>query len=244
MRDVSVFSTVNQGVASYFKKIHGDWLDPLVLLNSAEYNGDYDPDRSRQLLHERAGIPPNRRVVLYQGILGHERNLENLILASEQFPEDTVLLLMGFGDYEEYLHKMVEERGLQQRVYFTGRVDTNEMRLLTPGADLGVIPYQHIDTNTDFCSPNKFFEFIQARLPFLGPDFLFFKQMREQYGEHLMAEGDTTSVECLAHGIRELLEAPNRLAEMRKTCEAAAPLLCWEHDGEKLLAAYDRIPRL
>jgi len=241
MPEASVFSTVNEGIAGYFRKVHGDWLQPLVLLNSAEYNGKCDPAGSRRLLHERAGIAMNRGIVLYQGILGHERNLENLVRASERFPDDAALLLMGFGDHEESLRKMVKERGLEQRVYFTGRVDTEEMRELTPGADLGVIPYQRIDTNTDFCSPNKFFEFIQARLPFLGPDFLFFQQMRTRFGEDLMAIGDTTSVEGLADGVCALLADPDRLQRMRDTCEAAASILCWEKDAEKLLAAYRHI---
>ena len=49
-------------------------------------------------------------------------------------------------------------------------VPQSELLQHSASADVGIIPYPHVDLNSYYCTPNKLFEFIQARLPILAND--------------------------------------------------------------------------
>jgi len=55
-------------------------------------------------------------------------------------------------------------------VYFLPAVPQAELLQHSASADLGIIPYPHVDLNSYYCTPNKLFEFIQAGLPILSND--------------------------------------------------------------------------
>jgi glycosyltransferase involved in cell wall biosynthesis len=240
--ELDLFITVNDGAADFFRGIHGPDTEILVLYNSADENRKYNRARSRQAVLKRCGLDDDPILVLYQGCFSQERNLDTLIRATAHFHEGTRLVLIGFGDYQEEMKRIVHEEGLQDRVLMLGRIESSELAELTDGVDIGIIPYKMTeDVHIKYCSPNKFFEFIQARVPMVVPDFLFFRQMRERYGEDIMHIADTSSVEGIARAVNYLIDNPARRARMRQACEENARSLSWETDGRKLLDSYRRI---
>jgi hypothetical protein len=57
---------------------------------------------------------------------------------------------------------------LDKKVFFVPAVPQEKLLSYTASADLGLIPYAAVDLNTQFASPNKLFEYIQAALPMLA----------------------------------------------------------------------------
>ena len=84
---------------------------------------------------------------------------------------------------------------------------------LTAGADLGVIPYQPVDLNHDLCSPNKFFEFVQAGVPVVAHDLVFFRDMGRCYG--VVSVGDSSTASGMAAAIRNVLDDQPRWQQMQ-----------------------------
>jgi len=81
------------------------------------------------------------------------------------------LVMMGFGDYGKTLQATAQRMGLiGKRVYFLPAVSQSELLQHSASADMGIIPYPHIDLNSYYCTPNKLFEFIQAGLPIIAND--------------------------------------------------------------------------
>lgn len=234
-----LFSTVNDAIADYFERRHG--VRPLVLFNAADRPpAGFDRD-SRAELRRRADLPAAARVVLYQGWISSERNLDTLVRAAAALPPDAYLVMIGYGEYEAELKRMVEPRPWRDRVRFLGRVEPDEILRLTAGADLGVIPYLPIDLNHRLCSPNKFFEYVQAAVPILAHDLAFFRDMGQRYGVVVTADlaGDTGASTAIAG----MLADPTRLESMRAACRTAAQTLHWDTEARKLLAAYDAMRR-
>ena len=145
---------------------------PITLLNAIDPPTEFDPAGEYDCLREKLELSPQRRILLFQGGFAPFRNLENLIEAmSYVYTADVDLVMMGFGVYGEVLSSKAQQlQLLDKRVYFLAAVPQNELLQHSASADIGIIPYPHIDLNSYFCTPNKLFEFIQAGLPILAND--------------------------------------------------------------------------
>jgi glycosyltransferase involved in cell wall biosynthesis len=233
----AVVITVNDFLAQVMKERHG-LAEVHVLHNCADPDPTFDPERERQYSPLRALLPGPGPILLYQGWISPERNLETLIKALRHVPAEARLVIVGYGDHAGNLQQLASDLGLSPRVRFLGPVASGEMLRHTVGGDLGLIPYLPIDDNHRYCSPNKFFEYVQAGVPILAPDLPFFRQMAERYGVVVLA--DFTAPEALGRAITALLQS-GRLAEMRQRCLAARHVLSWSVEEKKLLALYNQL---
>ncbi|BCQ59337.1 glycosyltransferase [Pseudomonas protegens] len=145
---------------------------PVTLLNAIDPPPEFKPEVRYDLLREKLNISAKRRILLFQGGFSPYRNLENLIAAiSLVKTKDIDLVMMGFGSFGELLKKKSLSLGLLgSRIYFLEAVPQSELLQHSASADIGIIPYPHVDLNSYYCTPNKLFEFIQAGLPILAND--------------------------------------------------------------------------
>ena len=231
---VDLFTTVNSALANYFQNEYR--REVKVLLNCAPSTA-LQPGRDyRGELRTRAGLASTERVVLYQGWFSSERNLESLVQAGAFLPEGVSILLIGYGEHEAKLKSLLGDKGWAKKVKFLGRIESEELSACTAGADVGVIPYLPVDINHENCSPNKFFEYVQAGVPVIAHDLVFFRNMQKKYG--VVLTGDLSTPEGMAKTLRLALDSPEQLKEIRKACDTAARILCWEVEEKKLLTAY------
>ncbi|AIL12286.1 hypothetical protein IM40_00145 [Candidatus Paracaedimonas acanthamoebae] len=106
-----------------------------------------------------------KNLVLFQGSLGKERNLENLTLAFEYLKDQATLLFLGEGPLKQNLQEIVTKNNLSN-VIFHDWVLQSELISILKKADLGIIPYLGDKIlNNHYCTPNKLFEYIHARVP-------------------------------------------------------------------------------
>jgi glycosyltransferase involved in cell wall biosynthesis len=145
---------------------------PKVLLNAIDPPAGFDPSLKYDVLREKLGLSKDRRLLLFQGGFAPNRNLENLVAAfSKVANPDVDLIMMGFGPFGDTLRAIAGKHGLlDKRVFFLPEVPQSELLQHSASADMGIIPYPHIDLNSYYCTPNKLFEFIQAGLPILAND--------------------------------------------------------------------------
>lgn len=143
---------------------------PKVLLNAIDPPAAFDPSLKYDLLREKLGLSKDRRLLLFQGGFAPNRNLENLVAAfSKVATPDVDLIMMGFGPFGDTLRAIASKHGLLgKRVFFLPAVPQSELLQHSASADMGIIPYPHVDLNSYYCTPNKLFEFIQACLPILA----------------------------------------------------------------------------
>ncbi|MBA4287947.1 MAG: hypothetical protein C0439_03060 [Pseudomonas sp.] len=145
---------------------------PVTLLNAIDPPADFEPQADHDLLRQKLSLSAQRRILLFQGGFAPHRNLEALIEAMAHVrTQDVDLVMMGFGPFGELLkEKAARLKLLDRRIYFLPAVPQAELLQHSASADLGIIPYPHVDLNSYYCTPNKLFEFIQAGLPILAND--------------------------------------------------------------------------
>lgn len=213
---------------------------PKVIMNCTELPANFAPETANKKIREKGKIPDiYEKIVLYQGWISPERNIATLVKGVKWFPENTCLAIIGYGDYEKTLREIADREGISERVFFLGKVPSDEMLNYSAGADIGIIPYKAIDDNHLYCSPNKFFEYVLAGVPIVTEDLPFFRAMKEQY--KVIETTNMDSPESFGKTISQLLSNPNILEEMKKNCERAGKELNWEQEGKKLLDIYENI---
>lgn len=169
IRHADLVFAVNESIAREMASRYSIEM-PRVLLNAIDPPAAFDPMLKYNLLREKLGLSNDRRLLLFQGGFAPNRNLENLIAAfSKVATTDVDLIMMGFGTFGDTLREIASKYGLlDKRVFFLPAVSQSELLQHSASADMGVIPYPHVDLNSYYCTPNKLFEFIQAGLPILA----------------------------------------------------------------------------
>jgi glycosyltransferase involved in cell wall biosynthesis len=171
--------------------------------------------------------------VLYQGGFSVNRNLENLVFSATYIETPhVVIVLMGNGALQLRLEEIAKRRGVYgTKVRFLPAVGQDVLLEYTASADVGLIPYPHVDLNTYYCTPNKLFEYIQAELPSLGNDSPELRKVIE--GERIGLCRLMNSAQDIACGIDEILGSEVRLCFFRQNLRRASARYAWSVEGAK-----------
>lgn len=227
--------TVNEFIAAELQRMHGGPV-PTVIHNSVE-----PPPEAAVLARAgrlRARLGGEGPILLFQGWLSGERNLDTLVRALPLVAPPARLAIVGYGEHEPALRRLADETGVADRVHFLGAIPSDELLAYTIDADVGLIPYLPIDLNHRLCSPNKFFEFVASGVPVLAHDLPFFACMAERHGVVRCTNmGDPASV---AATVTAML-APDEQAGLRACCLAARDALAWANDAQTLREVYARL---
>lgn len=225
IRDVDLFVTVNEFIARWFSERYPG-VEPVSVHNSLP---DFPlPDRTaaRTRLEAATGFAPSDVIVLYQGWISAERNLATMVRSFACVGPEVKLAVVGYGEHIDDLRAVAAELGREGAVRFLGRMEQADLLAITPGADLGIIPYLPIDLNHELCSPNKFFEFVQNGVPVLAHRSPFFVTMAERLG--VVEPADLSSPDSFGAALGQLVGSPARLAAMRAACQQHRRELAWE----------------
>lgn len=209
---------------------------PVTLLNAIDPPVDFDPEASHDLLRQKLELSAGRRILLFQGGFAPHRNLEALVAAMAHVKtSDVDLVMMGFGPFGELLKKKAARlKLLERRIYFLPAVPQAELLQHSASADLGVIPYPHVDLNSYYCTPNKLFEFIQAGLPILANDSPELNRFVRSNGFGHCAVMKTPN--DIARAIDDAFATPD-CSEWRKAILAKRAGLAWRAQGQVYLQA-------
>lgn len=90
-------------------------------------------------LRGKYGIPADRKILLFVGRLGEEKNIKFLLQAFERIHKrrpDTHLLLIGGGPSEEEYHQIVERSEYRDNITFTGFLKKGETNRIFGACDI------------------------------------------------------------------------------------------------------------
>ncbi len=218
---------VNTSIADELKHRYG--LSQVAVVHNAEH--PLPPARIKpRLFHQYFGLPPEARVVLFQGGYSASRNLDNLIGAFAQIKDPRLhLVMLGWGEMQGRLERMVHQGNLSARVHFHPKVAQNVLLSYTQSADVGIIPYRPVCLNTRLCTPNKLFEFIAAGLPIVASDLP--ELRRFIVGLDIGLVGDTASAQGIAALIDQFFADPAQATRFSANMPAAQQRACWAVEG-------------
>lgn len=120
-------------------------------------------------LREKFDIPPERRLLIYQGAIGVGRGVECILdafLKHEDLDYDVVF--MGYG---ELVDKVIASSKKDSRIHFTDPVHPMEVLGMTKQADVALCLIEGVSLSYEYSLPNKLLEATMAGVPTVVSDF-------------------------------------------------------------------------
>lgn len=142
--------TVGQGIADEYYRNFG--IVSTVVINATPFH-DLTPGAVKQPIK-----------LVHSGVPGVQRKLEIMIDAVLQTRADVTLDFFLVDDGSAYLQSLKERAGGDERIRFNDAVPYAQLVPTLNRYDIGLSIFAPTTFNLAWCLPNKFFDFIQARL--------------------------------------------------------------------------------
>ncbi|WP_333851152.1 glycosyltransferase [Epilithonimonas sp.] len=173
------------------------------------------------------------KVILYQGWLNYSRGIDKAILAMQSI-ENAELWIAGGGPMENEFKQIAIQANVLDKVQFLGKLSPDDLRKLTPKADVGISIEENNGLSYYYSLPNKISDYIQSRVPVVVSDFPEMKNIVNTFGVGEIIENH--SPEHLAEKLKIVLEKGK--AAYLHNLNVAADELCWENEEGKILRIF------
>ena len=181
----------------------------------------------------RLGLPPDRPVVVYLGLLAHYQGTPHLLWAARILKErriEVYFLIMGFPSVDTY-RQMAAALGVSDRVVFTGKIPYEKAPAMLALGDIAVAPKLSATEGS-----GKLLNYMAMELPTVAFDTPVSREYLGSLGVYAAPAGDPAA---LADGIQKLVENPPlRRAIGRELRRRAARHFSWERAGRRLVHIY------
>ena len=210
--------TVSNSIASYYNK---------------KYDINMSVVRNLPLLKKAHYIKDNHvKKIIYQGAINKDRGVD-LMIESMQYV-DAKLYILGSGDLLYEMMEYAEKLNLDDKVFFIGKLNFEDLFSITQTADLGLSFEKDTCLAYRYSLPNKIFDYIHAEIPILISDLPEFKQIIEEYDVGLVL--NSRDPKEAASQINQLLAVDKKM--WLSKISLAKQVLCWENEEKKLLSIF------
>ncbi len=229
--------TVNEPYATELARRFGVAMPVIVMNCSYRFS---PPVPAPRRFHERLGLDPGTRVVLYQGGFSVGRGVEQLVQAIHRVP-NSVLVVMGYGALEAEFRTAAEQPEYKGKVHVLPAVPPTELLDWVASADVVGVLFQHDTLNNYLSTPNKFLEAMAAGVPSVCSDHPGMGPIARETGCGIPV--NPSDIEAIAAAIRSIVDAPpdERSAMRARALAAAHDTYNWESQVQTLLAEYTRL---
>ena len=223
--------SVAEGICDYLAKQYGI-SKPHLIRNVQPYE---PPGVRTTLLADELGIPADRRIVLYPGLITINRGLEVMIDSAPHL-NGVVYVIMGYARNADYLASLKQRATklgvMGSSVFFREAVPIDDVVRYVASADLGIVPTQNVCLSYFFESSNKIFHCVMAGVPVVMSDHCEKRLLVQNYG--IGALFDETDPIEIARVVSSVLDDRETYAVQRRNCLEAARVLNWEHEEHAL----------
>jgi hypothetical protein len=216
LHQVDAFYTVCQSLADEYQRDFG--VKPVVVRSIPFYS-----DLSPSLLRGTS------IALVHHGNANRDRGLLSMVDVIKELEGRYALDFYLVGN-RSYLAELREAAAGCPWISFKAPIDFDKLVVELSAYDAGFYLLQPTGFNTYYALPNKFFEFIQARLAVLTGPSPEMAQLIKSYG--VGAVSDDFSVASMVDLLSHLTW--DQIAAMKARSDAAARELCWERESEVL----------
>ncbi len=216
--------TVSNSIALYYQK---------------KYNTPFTVVRNVPLTstHLKIGSLPfktsGKKIILYQGVLNKGRGL-SLIIDAMQYINDALFVMIGDGDIKNILKQKVASLNLEKKVVFVPKMLPNDLKKITPLANIGLSVEEDLGLNYRYALPNKLFDYIQAKVPVLVSNL---PEMEHIVATYHVGEALTSrQAKKVAEQIKRIIFSDTD--SYKESLQEAAKKLCWEKEELKIIKLF------
>jgi hypothetical protein len=221
-KDINIMTTVCEGLArkyEHFLRFPKGFIK--VITNAPEYRENLKP----------SNIKDNKIRLIHHGGAWKVRKIEIMIeIMNYLDPEKYELTFMLVQDNPEYYEYLIKKAQPYKNIYFIDPVPFNEIAKTINDYDIGIFLLLPEIISYKYALPNKFFEFIQARLAIaIGPSIEMVKIV-ERYNLGIYSKEFTPI--SLAEAIKKL--TPEKIMEYKNNSDKYAKELSAEENIKKI----------
>jgi glycosyltransferase involved in cell wall biosynthesis len=191
----------------------------------------------RQQRRARLGIPPDRQVVVYLGLLADYQGVPQMLKAAASLraqDEAVTFLVMGFPQVEHY-RQYAHDLGLtDQDVIFTGKMPYEEIPAHLALGDVAVAPKISATEGS-----GKILNYMAMALPVVVYDTPVSREYLNNLGLYATPVGDA---DALAQALHAILHDPAGATQLgARLRERADKHFSWSRTGRQLLRVYEKL---
>lgn len=199
----------------------------------------FDPDRfspeQKLALRRRYGIPEDRLIVAYLGLLTDYQGIPHLIeaaVALQAVGENVHFLVMGYPNVAHYV-QLAHQFGVADRMTFTGKVEYRDAPYFLSLGDIAVAPKVSATEGS-----GKVLNYMAMAQPIVAYD----TAVHREYLADLGVYAAPGNVPDFISSIHALLHTPAQRADLgRKLRERAETVYSWPHAARHIIAVYEKL---
>lgn len=227
--------TVNEGIADYLDKSYKLIKKFKVIRNLPDLI-DLPKEKILQEKFNIAGF-----LVIYQGYLGPNRGIKEIVKSWEYVEKNINLIIMGDGPLKSWILDFIKKTNLSH-VFYQSKVAPQEIIKYTSCADLGISIINPTCLSYHFASPNKMWEYITSQVPVMVNKGGEMEKIVEKYRVGLAV--DLEGSNSIADEINIFFAKANigRRTVLKKNCMIQAEKeLNWKQESKKFLKLYQSL---
>ena len=151
IKDCDIMTTISSGIADEYKNKFD--IEPEIINNA--------PEMCSMKPNE---VNENEIKIIHHGVAGRLRRIELLIEMMDYLDDRFRLYLMLIPETENYFNRLKRKAAGNRKIIFIKPVDMRDIVEVINKFDIGIMLFEPLTFNLKYTLPNKFFEFIQARL--------------------------------------------------------------------------------
>ncbi len=186
-------------------------------------------------LKAQLGIPPDRTVAIYLGLLAHYQGTGHIVEAAPRViaaQPQTHFLIMGYPGFQEY-EMRARQLGVSDHFTFTGRVPYQQAARYLRLGDVALAPKLSLTEGA-----GKILNYMACALPTAAFDTPQAREFMAQFGVY----AERGSADSLAERLIELLANPDRRRMLGQALRArASKRFSWDDAARRLVAVYDAV---
>ena len=215
--------------------------EKLVPLPDCANPGRFDPEQftpeMKQQLRQDLGLPLDRPLIAYLGLLTDYQGIPHLIEAAARLKEageKAHFLVMGYPNVAHYM-RIVQEKGVSDVMTFTGKVQYQHAPAYLSLGDIAVAPKMSTSEGS-----GKLLNYMALAQPVVAYD----SAVHREYLGDLGIYAPSGDVAAFTEAIAELLHQPERRVALgQQLRQRALQVYSWQKAGERIISLYKQLTK-
>lgn len=229
--------TVCEPIAGEFKKMYGVKYEVVRNVPIKTFTDERWPMAGSPTSANNQPSANNEIFFLYQGAVNEGRSFETLIPAMKEV--DAALYIYGDGNFFQQTKELINEKGLQHKIFLKGKLQPDDLKQITPSAYAGITLFENNGLSNYYSFANRFFDYIQAGIPQVCIDFPAYRQINEVH--HIAVLIPDNSPKSISAGMNLLLNDVVLYKKLKANCIKAAETLNWQEEEKLIIRFYNKV---
>lgn len=203
-----LFISISQNLSDYWLKLSIP-SSKLISLHDGFSGSLFNEIKNKNIVRKKLNIPLNKKIIMYVGSLYPDREIENILNLSIEFPHLLFYIVGGPDKNKDYYLDKAKQMNIKN-ICFTGYVSHKLVSDYLYSSDILLALWSKKVPTINYCSPLKIFEYMASEKIIIAHNFITIREVLKDKDNAFLVEPNNHSELVLALDTA-LKEKSNRL---------------------------------